>query len=732
MNRLKMLLGCVLTCGVAAAAPDAWECSTLMENGMKVADWMLAHPPRGNHKDWTYGAFYAGLTAFGLSCPSSRYLDVVREEGRRYGWKLEGRPYHADSHCIGQAWLELARTDDSLAAATPVIKALDFVLDYRSRTPVAQNTPKGLKMNFDRWCWCDALFMAPPVWAKLAAYTGEAKYRDFMISEYRATHAKLYDKEEHLFYRDSRYVGKTTKNGRKVFWSRGCGWVFGGLPLVIRELPPGLKSRPFFETLFKEMAAALKACQRPDGAWSPSLLDAEDPDMQEMSGTSFFCYGMMWGVNNGLLPADEYLPCVKKAWAAMCRNVDENGKFGWVQQIGDRPVQDFGPDSTEVYAVGAYLLAATEIRKHVVSRAHLDAKTVDVAAVRRFRVDTVEVPWKDLGLADKDLVVFDMRNAAVLPHQLFDEDGDGAPDKLLFPSAFASDVPGTFKVFNDASLALRDQEHVCFGRHAPDRLDDYLWENDKTAWRIYGPGVAQPPPKGEGLVSSGVDVWSKKVGYPVIDKWLKLKHYHTDSGEGMDNYKVGTARGTGGFAIWREGRAFAAGNWATQRCICTGPVRTAFEVAYAPVACGGGVTVRERRVVTLDRGQRFTKHVATLEVSGASEIAGGPGVNISRAKQHAGILTARPDLGWVANFEAEQKGKGSILTSIFTPAPADLQMTDQGDLLLVRAIRNGQPVTWYAGSAWTGRGEVMTPCEWNEAVLRAHAAALQPLAVRVR
>ena len=80
---------------------------------------------------------------------------------------------------------------------------------------------------------------------------------------------------------------------------------------------------PFFENLFKEMATALKGCQRADGAWSPSILDAADPDMQEMSGTSFFCFGMMWGINNGLLPADEYLPCVKRAWAAMCRNVSE-------------------------------------------------------------------------------------------------------------------------------------------------------------------------------------------------------------------------------------------------------------------------------------------------------------------------------------------------------------------------------------------------------------------------
>ena len=650
--RRRAWLMCVLAGGCAwGAMSDAWDYATLSANAAKVAAWMLAHPPRGNHKDWTYGAFYAGVTALGLSEPSSRYLDVVREEGHRYGWKLEGRPYHADSHCIGQTWLELARADRSLSAATPTIRAFDFVLDYRSRTPVALNTPKGLRMNFDRWCWCDALFMAPPVWAKLAAATGDERYRDFMISEYRATHAKLYDKDEHLFYRDSRYIGKETKNGKKVFWSRGCGWVFGGLPLVIRELPEGLRTRPFFENLFKEMATALKGCQRADGAWSPSLLDAADPDMQEMSGTSFFCFGMMWGINNGLLPADEYLPCVKRAWAAMCRNVSEEGKFGWVQQIGDRPVQDFGPDSTEVYAVGAYLLAATEIRKRAVVEAHPEAKTVEVASVARPRADTVEVPWKELGLAEKDLVVFELRDAAVLPHQLVDSDGDGTCDKLIFPATFVVGVPRAFMVFNDATLARHNL-----------------------------PALPEPTPAS--------------------------------------------------FAMWHNGRAFAPDGASARRTLCSGPVRTVVEAMSAPISCGDGVTVRARCVSTRDCGRRFTKHVAFFEISGAAEVTCGPVMTTVPARRNEDGLTARPDLGLLASFASAEKGPE--LTGVFTLGPADVQTAGPGRLLLARAIRTGEPMTWYAADEDASNGWVTTPEEWREAVLRAHEAACQPLSVRVR
>lgn len=728
-----VLVSAVLACAASVSAlPDTWDVATVDANGVKVADWMLAHPRRANHKDWTYGAFYAGLAAFGLADPARPYLDVLRAEGANYAWQLEGRPYHADAHCIGQAWLELARVDDNPAALAPTRAAFDHVLANRSRVPLAQRTGRGneLKQNFDRWCWCDALFMAPPVWAKLAALTGEEKYRDFMISEYRATHARLFDTEEHLFYRDSSFIGKKTANGAKMFWSRGDGWVLAGLPLVIRELPDDLRTRPWFVGLFKEMCEKVKTLQRDDGAWPPSLVDGQDPDMPEMSGTAFFCSAFMWGVNNGLLDAADYLPRVKKAWAAMCRCADADGKFGWVQQAGSRPASDFGADSTEAYGAGGFLLAAAEIRKHLVLQAHPEAKTVTVKPVARYRTDTVEVPWPGLGLAAQDLVVFDPRDGAFLPYQLWDDDGDGRPDKLLFVSTFVAGVTRTFRLFNDAALPKADQTAVCFGRHAPDRLDDYLWENDKTAWRIYGPGVAEPPPKGEGLVSSGIDVWSKKVDYPIIDKWLKIGKYHNDNGEGMDNYKVGTARGCGGFAVWRGGKAYCAGNWRTQRCLATGPVRTAFEVTYAPVDCEG-VTVEERRVVTLDRGRRFTRHAATFTVKGPYKVSGGPGLNIAAAKGHNGALALRPDRGWLANFEPAQKGKGSILTAIFTEGASTVATTPEEDLLLVRPIDEGRPFVWWAGQSWTGRGEFNGLSAWAAAVEREQEVVKTPISVAV-
>lgn len=452
----RLVLGLAL-CGALAATggvSEAWDPATLAANGAKVADYALAHPTRANHRDWTYGTFYAGLTAFALAHPERPYLDILRQEGTNNAWRLDGgRPFYAETHGIGQTWLELARVDNDPAAAAPTRAVFDYILENRSRAPVVQRLPNGsFSPNLLRWAWSDALFMSPPVWAKLAALTGEARYRDFLIGEYRASAARLYDREAGLFYRDYAARAKRSAHGAPVFWGRGNGWVLGGLPLVLRELPPGLRTRPFFLDLFRGMSEKVKALQRADGAWSPNLLDGRDPDLPEMSATALFCFALAWGVNGGLLDEAEYLPCVRRAWGALCRSVAEEGTLGWVQQAAVGPSANFGADSTALYAVGGYLLAATEIRKYVVQAAHRDAPRVTVGPQPRFGAVTVAVPLADLAPLPSvpHLVVFDERDGAVVPHQVVDGGEGGA---LLFRTTLGVDVPRRFRVFADAALA---------------------------------------------------------------------------------------------------------------------------------------------------------------------------------------------------------------------------------------------------------------------------------------
>ncbi len=714
------------------AAPAHWDSDSVKSNACLVADWMLNHPIKRSQLDWTYGAFYQGLTALALSDPSLPYLGLLRKFGWEQKWALNPRIFHADDHCIGQTWLELAILDGNPNCAAFVRRQYDAVmanLDLKRDAPI---TPQ----NKDRrWNWCDALFMSPTVLTRLGGFTGNPEYWDFMDREYRATVSLLYSREEHLFYRDSRYFDRRTKNGKGVFWARGNGWVFASLAIILRDLPPAWPYRKMYEQLFTEMAAAVKSAQCQDGSWHPSLLDAADPDLPEMSSTAFFTYGMLWGLNNGYLDRKTYLGCARLGWQALCHNINDEGRLGWVQQIGDRPVDSYNADSFETYAAGAFLDAAVEAGKMLVAERHPKCVkvTVENPAILYRPDGTVELPWPQSGLEERDLRVYDLRNGAVVPHQFFDSNNDGKPDQLLFAVPFAGGQCRTFWLFNDAKMAAASNDAVCFGRFAPDRLDDFLWENDKAAYRVYGPAVSQPPPKGEGLVSSGIDVWSKSVSYPVINSWLAKGAYHKDAGEGMDNYKVGPGRGCGGFGFNIDGQWYYSRNWGKQRHLCNGPVRTAFEVTYDAWQCGNGVEVSERRRTTLDVRSHFSRHESVFTIKGADQLTGGPGLDIASKRLHKGIFMLGAAEGWLANYEARQPGMGSIATSVVFPGMGLNVASDAEECVyLTRPVKSGEPVVWYSGSAWSGAGDFLDSSQWKDAVISFCRAVREPLKITVQ
>ena len=734
-NRLAVFLT-VLCAGLSLHAQsqggvsDAWTLETVNANARRVADWMTAHPKRHSQLDWTYGAFYAGIAALGLSDPALPYLDQIRDLGRKSAWKPLSRTYHADDHCIGQSWLEAAAFDNNPTYAEGLKLTYDYILAFPHTGPLDFTK----KDNQKRWSWCDALFMSPTVLVKIYGLTGDARYLDFMDREYKATTDYLYSKDDHFFFRDSRYFDKQTKNGRHVYWCRGNGWVFGSLPIILRDLPADRPSRAFYLALYKEMAASIKKAQHADGAWRPSLRDLDDPDMQEMSGTSFFTYGLLWGINNGVLDRADYLPCVQKAWKAICRNINSEGRLGWVQPIGDRPVASYTADDHEVYAVGAYLCAAMELRKLIVADAHPARKTVEIAnplAVYR-SAETVTLDWARLGMQAAKVRVFDVRNSAVLPHQLFDSDGDGAPDQLLFKTYALARQSRAFWVLESDTLPAAPAEATCFNRHVPERMDDAAWENDRMAFRLYGPKVSEPAPAGEGLVSSGIDVWCKKTRRPVINDWYASGKYHDDRGEGLDYYKVGPGRGCGGLGIFNGVAWHVSGNWVTHKTLATGPVRTVFELTYAPWACGEGVTARETRRVSLDAGSHFTRIESRLSVTGSAALQAGPGLDISAGRQHNGALAAQPDQGWLANYEPAHPKHGSLATALVVPEKAALATDPLDNLYLLRAPAADAPVVWYAGAAWSGAGDFVSADSWAAHVSAFAASLRAPLTVTVK
>lgn len=326
----------------------------------KVADWQLKTPLQHQLTDWTNGTLYKGMIEWAKIAKSPEYYNWLYDIGEKTNWQLGKRIYHADDHVIGLMYLGMYRKYHEKKMLKPTQKQLDWIIKHPSDASIKNFSYEKGNNCTDRWSWCDALFMGPTVWATLANVTGKKKYMEFMFKEYKATADYLFDTKEDLFYRDDRYFNMQEANGQKIFWGRGNGWVFAGLAIIMTELPENYKERPYFEDIFKKMAAKLATLQDSSGYWHASLLDPKSYPAPETSATAFYVYGLAWGIANGLLDKETYLPVVKKGWQALVRAVHPDGKLGWVQPIGADP-KHVTNDMTEVYGVGGFLLAGSEI-----------------------------------------------------------------------------------------------------------------------------------------------------------------------------------------------------------------------------------------------------------------------------------------------------------------------------------------------------------------------------------
>ena len=325
-----------------------------------VAGWQIANHDKCGHHDlqWTNGALYKGMVAWGRVSSNRICLDFVRQIGERNGWRMWDRVYHADDICVGQAFIDMYRIYGDHAMLQPVKERAYYVATHPSNAVMSKKDEFG---KHDRWSWCDALFMAPPVYAALYEMTGEKVYVEYMDREFRVCTDSLFDKNENLYYRDCMRINLREPNGEKQFWARGNGWVFAGIPLILNNLPSNHPTRSYYIDLFRKMAKKIASLQDENGAWHASLLDYETYPLPENSASAFFCFGFAWGINNGLLD-EEYIDVLKKGWKSLVSCVDDDGKLGFIQPIGAAPAS-VDENSTDVYGVGAMLLAGSELLK---------------------------------------------------------------------------------------------------------------------------------------------------------------------------------------------------------------------------------------------------------------------------------------------------------------------------------------------------------------------------------
>lgn len=321
-----------------------------------AADWQLAHPSAHPPYDWTVAAFYTGMMAFSELSDSPKYYDAMKAMGERNQWRPGLRPGLADDHAVIATYAKVYQREKDRKILAPSLALFDFLVTLPFNEPLKWGN--GIEMR--EWAWCDALFMSPPALAAVTTVTGDRKYLGLANRLWWKTTDYLYDTGEHLYFRDSRFFDQREPNGKKVFWSRGNGWVFAGLARMLEELPADHSDRARYVTLFREMAGKIAAVQGEDGYWRSSLLDPASRPNPETSGTGFFVYGLAWGINQGLLDRARYEPAVTRGWSALVKAVHRNGMLGWVQRIGDQPGATTA-GTTEVYGVGALLLAGSEV-----------------------------------------------------------------------------------------------------------------------------------------------------------------------------------------------------------------------------------------------------------------------------------------------------------------------------------------------------------------------------------
>jgi unsaturated rhamnogalacturonyl hydrolase len=736
----------------------------------RVADWQLAHPATNEPTSWVQAAGDAGMMALAGISGDAQYRDAMLALGETNGWKLGAQLYDADDHCVGQTWAELYFLYRDNRMVAPLREKFDAVLAKPSEVQSLEFVKGGNRETRENWAWCDSLFMGPPAWVRLYAATGDARYLDFAVTNWWRTTDFLYDKDEHLFFRDSTFFKKTEANGKKVFWSRGNGWVIAGLVRTLQYLPMNQPDRPRFEQLFKDMAEKILTCQQPDGLWRASLLDPESYPAKETSGSGFFTCALAWGVKQGLLDRAKFEPAIQKAWTALVGCVDADGKLTHVQPVGGAPTK-FAPDSTAPYGVGAFLLAGSEVYRMVVFlNCESAGRNIPFAKGLKIKIsnhasffrncETVEVSLFAVGLADFDpdhlteppdklfseylqthtFTVIDGRSSLILDSQVCSSDSGKLWSKLLFQVDLAPGETRTFYVLDTTALAAVPPPIVkTFARYVPERFDDFAWESDCIAHRTYG--LALIP--AEGTISSGPDVWIKKNRGLILDTMYATKHYHEDNGEFMDDYRVGHSRGCGGVGIWDGQKLYVSSNYRNWKLITTGPIRSEFELTYDAWDAGNGRMVSETKRYSIDAGSWFTRAQSTFASDDKSPLTIGVGL-AERAcpSNRVEFIAHDQGEGWMSYWQPEDKPKGIIGDAIILPKGAVKEFTNDDpampdakkhaavpqpthegyppirDMLAISQAEVGKPFEYYFGACWDRSGDFTNHVQWENYVRR--------------
>jgi hypothetical protein len=335
-----------------------------------------------------------------------------------------------------------------------------------------------------------------------------------------------------------------------------------------------------------------------------------------------------------------------------------------------------------------------------------------------------------------DLLVKDQKGTLQIT-QIIDNNGDGNPDQLLFQAT----VPALSKVIyivfisEDQAIQVLKSNYTTYARFVPERIDDFAWENDLVAFRTYGPEAQRLVDEGKegGTLSSGIDLWLKKVNYSVIDSWYAKNvvspgYYHIEHGEGYDPYHVGYSRGSGGTGIWINDTLQVSKNYIKYRIIATGPLRTIFELDYAPWSKFG---VKETKRISLDLGSNFTKFensIATTDKIPNYTL----GITLHQEKGAVAIDAQKGIFRHWEPIDDSFVGEGIVIDPnvVKTAMNHHSASTDQSQILVVTEPKNDKLV-YYVGFAWLKSGQIQSLEDWDALLEKQSNLIQNPLLIKI-
>ena len=319
--------------------------------------------------------------------------------------------------------------------------------------------------------------------------------------------------------------------------------------------------------------------------------------------------------------------------------------------------------------------------------------------------EIIELAWdsllkkNDKLFKDEFFIVNALTNEQ-LPFQIIPSES-GKPEILIFQVSLAEHASATIEIKKGKPELFKVKT---FGRFVPERKDDFAWENDKIAFRMYGPAL-----QASGEISNGMDVWVKRTPELILDKWYKLDKYHTDHGEGLDCYKVGPTLGAGGIAPVVNNKLFYSENFTTYKIITTGVLRTIFELTYKPWSFNG-IEISEKKRISLDAGSNLNKVEITYRCEKLDTIPVAIGITKREGK---GLILMNEKNGMISYWEPEQRKNGTTGVGIIVPN-AESMTVMENHLAALASARSNQVFKYFQGAAWDKAGVFTNHNQWTQ------------------